>query len=59
MDDLGYGDIMQFGSINYETPHINKPAKEGMLFNNFYSVQAVCSASRAARLTGSYHNRIG
>ena len=50
---------MQFGSINYETPHINKLAKEGMLFTNFYSVQAVCSASRAALLTGSYSNRIG
>ena len=59
MDDLGYGDIMQFGSINYETPYINKLAKEGMLFTNFYSVQAVCSASRAALLTGSYPNRIG
>ncbi len=50
---------MQFGSINYQTPHINKLAKEGMLFTNFYSVQAVCSASRAALLTGSYPNRIG
>ena len=50
---------MQFGSINYETPHINKLTKEGMLFTNFYSVQAVCSASRAALLTGSYPNRIG
>ncbi len=59
MDDLGYGDIMQFGSINYETPHINRLAKEGMLFTNFYSVQAVCSASRAALLTGCYSNRIG
>ena len=59
MDDLGYGDIMPFGSINYETPHINKLAKEGMLFTNFYSVQAVCSASRAALLTGCYPNRIG
>ena len=59
MDDLGYGDIMPFGSINYKTPHINKLAKEGMLFTNFYSVQAVCSASRAALLTGCYSNRIG
>ena len=38
---------------------INRLAKEGMLFTNFYSVQAVCSASRAALLTGSYPNRIG
>ncbi len=59
MDDLGYGDIMPFGSINYQTPHINKLVKEGMLFTNFYSVQAVCSASRAALLTGCYSNRIG
>ena len=59
MDDLGYGDIMPFGSINYETPNINKLVKEGMLFTNFYSVQAVCSASRAALLTGCYSNRIG
>jgi arylsulfatase len=50
---------MPFGSINYETPHINKLAQEGILFTNFYSVQAVCSASRAALLTGSYSNRIG
>ena len=59
MYDLVYGDIKQFGSINYETPHINRLAKEGMLFTNFYSVQAVCSASRAALLTGCYSNRIG
>tara|TARA_B100000686_G_C16806178_1_gene990717 strand:+ start:10476 stop:11828 length:1353 start_codon:yes stop_codon:yes gene_type:complete len=59
MDDLGYGDIMPFGSINYETPHINQLAREGILFTNFYSVQAVCSASRAALLTGCYSNRIG
>ena len=59
MDDLGYGDIMPFGSIDYQTPHINKLAREGILFTNFYSVQAVCSASRAALLTGCYSNRIG
>ena len=59
MDDLGYGDVTPFGSINYETPNINKLANEGMLFTNFYSVQAVCSASRAALLTGCYSNRIG
>ena len=32
---------------------------EGMLFTNFYSAQAVCSASRAGLLTGTYPNRIG
>ena len=59
MDDLGYGDLTPFGATGYQMPHISKLANEGMLFTNFYSVQAVCSASRAALLTGCYPNRIG
>ena len=59
MDDLGYGDISNFGAINYKTPNIDKMANQGMLFTNFYSAQAVCSASRAGLLTGTYPNRIG
>ena len=59
MDDLGYGDISNFGAINYKTPNIDKMVNEGMLFTNFYSAQAVCSASRAGLLTGTYPNRIG
>ena len=34
-------------------------AKEGRTFTNFYAAQAVCSASRAALLTGCYSNRVG
>ena len=59
MDDLGYGDISNFGAINYKTPNIDRMANQGMLFTNFYSAQAVCSASRAGLLTGTYPNRIG
>lgn len=59
MDDLGYGDISNFGAINYKTPNIDKMVNDGMLFTNFYSAQAVCSASRAGLLTGTYPNRIG
>lgn len=59
MDDMGYGDLNSYGGIGYETPHINKMASEGMRFTNFYSAQAICSASRAAILTGCYPNRIG
>ena len=59
MDDLGYGDIANFGAINYRTPNIDRMVNEGMLFTNFYSAQAVCSASRAGLLTGTYPNRIG
>ena len=59
LDDLGYGDIENFGAIDYKTPNINKLANQGMLFTNFYSAQAVCSASRAGLLTATYPNRIG
>jgi arylsulfatase A-like enzyme len=59
MDDMGYGDISNFGAINYTTPNIDKLVNDGMLFTNFYSAQAVCSASRAGLLTGTYPNRIG
>lgn len=59
MDDLGYGDIGTYGSLGYETPHLDKMAQEGMRFTHFYSAQAVCSASRAGILTGCYPNRIG
>ena len=35
MDDLGYGDIANFGAINYRTPNIDRMMNEGMLFTNF------------------------
>lgn len=57
-DDLGYGDIGPFGSKT-PTPNLDRLAKEGRKFTRFYVAQAVCSASRAALLTGCYPNRIG
>ncbi|MBR9999555.1 MAG: sulfatase [Cyclobacteriaceae bacterium] len=58
-DDQGYGDIGTFGATGFTTPNLDKMAHDGMLFTHFYSAQAVCSASRAALLTGCYPNRIG
>jgi arylsulfatase A-like enzyme len=58
-DDLGYGDLVSFGASNYQTPHLDKMANEGMRFTNFEVAQAVCSASRAAIMTGCYPNRVG
>ncbi len=58
-DDQGYQDVGCFGSPDIETPHIDRMAKEGIRFTNFYAAQAVCSASRAALITGCYPNRIG
>lgn len=58
-DDLGYADIGSFGAVDYKTPNLDRMAAEGMRLTNFYVAQAVCSASRAALLTGCYPNRIG
>ncbi|GAA4309513.1 sulfatase [Compostibacter hankyongensis] len=59
MDDMGYGDVDAYGGIGYTTPNIDRLAAQGMRFTNFYSAQPICSASRAAILTGCYPNRIG
>ncbi|WP_344978571.1 sulfatase [Compostibacter hankyongensis] len=59
MDDMGYGDVDAYAGTGYTTPNIDRLAAEGMRFTNFYAGEAVCSASRAAILTGCYPNRIG
>ena len=46
MDDMGYADIGAFGAKDYPTPHLDRMAKEGRKFTDFYVTQAVCSASR-------------
>jgi len=58
-DDLGYADIGSFGAIGYQTPNLDRMAREGARLTDFYVAQAVCSASRAALLTGCYSNRVG
>ncbi|MDF1746568.1 MAG: sulfatase-like hydrolase/transferase, partial [Gimesia sp.] len=58
-DDQGYQDVGVFGSPNIKTPNLDQMANEGVRFTDFYAAQAVCSASRAALLTGCYPNRIG
>ncbi|MGD9723512.1 MAG: sulfatase [Pirellulales bacterium] len=58
-DDLGYGDVGAFGAAGYQTPNIDRLAAAGVRCTRFYVAQAVCSASRAALLTGCYPNRIG
>jgi arylsulfatase A-like enzyme len=57
-DDMGYGDLSCFGAKKIKTPHLDQLAKDGIRFTDFYVAQAVCSASRAALLTGCYPNRV-
>ena len=58
-DDLGYGDLGCYGAEGYATPHLDAMAREGMRFTDFYVAASVCSASRAALLTGRYPIRTG
>ncbi|MCC4226811.1 sulfatase family protein [Zunongwangia profunda] len=59
IDDMGYGDLEPYGQTGVETPNFNKLAAEGIRFTNFEVAQPICTASRAALLTGTYPNRIG
>lgn len=59
VDDMGYADIGAYGATAYTTPNLDQLAADGARFTDFYVSQAVCSASRAALLTGTYSNRIG
>ncbi len=59
MDDMGYEDIGPFGARGIDTPNLDAMAKNGRRFTDFVASSAVCSASRAALLTGCYHRRVG
>ena len=63
-DDLGYADVGCFraeedGPAGYATPEIDRLARSGRRFTDFLVSSAVCSASRAALLTGALHARLG
>jgi arylsulfatase A-like enzyme len=59
IDDLGYGDLATYGNRIIKTPNIDKLAKQGMKFTQFYSASPLCSPSRAAFLTGRTPFRTG
>jgi len=58
IDDLGWRDVSCFGSRYYETPNIDRLAREGMRFTNAYAACPVCSPTRAGILTGKYPARL-
>jgi arylsulfatase A-like enzyme len=60
IDDMGYGDLSCYGNQEMQTPNIDRLAKEGIKFTDFYVSSPVCSPSRAGVVTGEYpaRNRI-
>jgi arylsulfatase A-like enzyme len=58
-DDLGYGDLGCQGARDIRTPNLDRLAEDGTRFTSYYVAQAVCTASRAALMSGCHPNRVG
>ncbi len=56
-DDLGYGDLSVYGQSRFETPMLDRLAREGTRFTQYYSGSTVCAPSRAALMTGRHTGR--
>jgi arylsulfatase A-like enzyme len=54
-DDLGYGEIGCYGQQLIQTPHLDRMAREGMRFTQFYAGAPVCAPSRSVLMTGQHH----
>ncbi|HPR86050.1 MAG TPA: sulfatase-like hydrolase/transferase, partial [Prolixibacteraceae bacterium] len=51
-DDLGYGDLSCYGQKRFQTPNIDKLARQGVMFTQHYSGCPVCAPSRSSLMTG-------
>ena len=59
IDDMGWRDAGYAGSEFYETPHIDRLAKQGMVFTSCDAGAGNCAPSRACLLSGQYTPRHG
>ncbi len=51
-DDLGYGDLSCYGQKHFQTPNLDRMAREGMRFTQHYAGTTVCAPSRSSLMTG-------
>ncbi len=51
-DDLGYAELGCYGQKKIRTPHIDRLAREGMRFTDYYTGSAVCAPARCTLMTG-------
>ena len=56
-DDLGYGDLSAYGQAQFKTPALDRLAREGMRFTQYYAGSTVCAPSRASLMTGMHTGR--
>src|SRR5688572_6072365 len=57
MDDVGYGDYGSYGAPDIRTPNIDRLARDGVRFTDFYAAPS-CSPTRVALMTGRYQQRV-
>src|SRR5688500_7336980 len=59
-DDIGQSNVSTYshGLMGYKTPNIDRVAKEGMIFTDYYAEQS-CTAGRASFITGQHGLRTG
>jgi arylsulfatase A-like enzyme len=57
-DDLGYGDLSAYGQSRFATPSLDRLARDGMRFTNYYSGSTVCAPSRASLMTGMHTGHV-
>ncbi len=58
-DDQGYADLSIHGNTDYQTPHLDSLAKNGVRCTDGYVTQPQCSPSRAGMITGWHQSRFG
>jgi arylsulfatase A len=51
-DDLGYGDLSAYGQARFATPSLDRLARDGIRFTQYYAGSTVCAPSRTALMTG-------
>lgn len=59
IDDFGYADCGAYGAKDIRTPHIDRLAREGVKFTDFYSNAPVCTPTRCGFITGRWQQRVG
>jgi arylsulfatase A-like enzyme len=60
-DDMGFADLSCYGRKDYQTPHLDRLASEGVMFTNAYAAAPVCTPTRVAFMSGQYpaRNEVG
>src|SRR5262245_24912089 len=57
-DDMGYGDLSCYGRPDFQTPVLDRMAREGLRFTDAYASAPVCTPTRCAYVTGRYPHRL-